>query len=85
MEKINKVQVTIAGQQYTLRSEDPVEHMQKVAREVEEKFNFVRRLFPEYSLNKQAMLTAFQLADEKIKVEEEYNQFLEEADLTDEK
>ncbi|MEG1501319.1 MAG: cell division protein ZapA, partial [Clostridiales bacterium] len=73
----NKMRVNVCGQLYNLRSEDSQEHLQRVADLVENKIEELRKHFADYSLNKLIMLAILQLADEKIKLEEDHEHLLQ--------
>jgi cell division protein ZapA (FtsZ GTPase activity inhibitor) len=56
------VQITIRGRQYTVRSDEPEEDIEAVARFVDEKMSEIsRRSFDEYTV---ALLTALNIASE---------------------
>ncbi len=80
MKEMNKLKVGIGGYEYTLKSEDSPEHLLKIASKVEEKISLIQNNFPEYSVSRISLLAALQLADELIKLEEDYTQLLDETE-----
>ena len=69
MEK-NKVKVLINGTEYTLVTSEPAEYVQKVAIRVDRKFKEIKRNHPALTNNMVAILTAINMTDEYIKMEE---------------
>ncbi len=80
MQEMNKLKVGIGGYEYTLKSEDAPEHLHKIAAKVEDKISLIQKHFPDYSLNRVFLLAALQLADELIKLEEDYTGLLDETE-----
>lgn len=80
MGEMNKLKVTIGGYEYTLKSQDSQEHLLRISSKVEEKVRLIQENFPEYSLSRISLLAALQLADELLKMEDEYTQLLEETE-----
>lgn len=73
--------VNINGNPYKLRSEDSLSHLQTVAGLVDDKIQTIKKQYPYYSLNRMAVLAALQLADEYLKLKDEYDQLLKEMDM----
>lgn len=69
MEK-SKVKVLINGAEYTLVTQESPEYVQKVAVRVDRKFKDIRREHPALTNNMVAILTAINMTDENIKLEE---------------
>jgi cell division protein ZapA len=76
----NTLKVSLGGYEYTLKSEDSPAHLNAVAQRVDAKIHAVKEHFPKYPFPKTALLTALQLADELLKLEEEYRQLMELAE-----
>lgn len=60
----NKVRVAICGTEYTLRGHAPEEHLQKVAKQVDDMMQKVAAANPNLDTRRVAVLTALNLADE---------------------
>ncbi|ACX51690.1 protein of unknown function DUF710 [Ammonifex degensii KC4] len=73
MSEKNRVEVEIAGEPYVLVSEEPVEHVQKVAQLVHEKIREMRRRNPRLPLNRAVVLAALNIANEYLKLKESYD------------
>lgn len=80
MGETNTLKVKLGNYDYVLKSEDSKEHLLAVSLKVEDKMKTVKRFFPDYATPKVALLVALQLADELLKLEEEYNQLLDAAE-----
>jgi len=72
MEK-NKVKVLINGAEYTLVTSESAEYVQRVAVRVDRKFKEIRRENLALTNNMVAILTAINMTDDYIKMEEEAN------------
>ncbi len=69
MEK-NKVRVIINGSEYTLVTSEPAEYVQKVAIRVDRKLKEIKKEAPQLTNSMAALLTAINLSDEYIKLED---------------
>ena len=78
---MHTIPVVIAGNTYYLAAEDDKSHLQSVAAQVNDLLCELKEKFPEYSNSKLAILTALQLADELLKIREEYAQLQGEVEL----
>ncbi|MBM7582053.1 cell division protein ZapA [Caldicoprobacter guelmensis] len=65
-----KTVVRIGGREYTIRSVESEEYIHKVAIYVDKKMEEIRQRQPNLSTTMLAMLTAINLADEVIKLQE---------------
>jgi len=64
MTEFNPVKVTVAGEEVTIRSEQPAEHSLSVARHVDESIRRIQEQSPMVEVGKAAILAALQIADE---------------------
>lgn len=62
------VKVTVAGEEVTIRSEQPAEHSMSVARHVDESIRRIQEQSPLVDAGKAAILAALQIADELFRV-----------------
>ena len=69
MEK-NKVKVLINNTEYTLVTAEPAEYVQRVAVKVDKKIKEIQSEYPQLTNVMSAMLTAINLSDEYIKLED---------------
>ena len=69
MEK-NKVRVIINGSEYTLVTSEPAEYVQTVAIRVDRKLKEIKKEAPQLTNSMAALLTAINLSDEYIKLED---------------
>ena len=81
MPEENSLFVNINGNPYKLKSEDSLSHLQAVADLVDKKIVEIKKHYPQYSLNRMAVLSSLQLADEYLKLKNEYDQLLKEMDI----
>lgn len=63
----NSIEIIIANQRYTLKSEESPEHLREVAEMVKRKVETVKKKSTTLNLQKVAMLAAFDLASDLIK------------------
>lgn len=63
----NSIDILIANQRYTLKSEETPEHLREVAEMVKRKVESTKKKSPTHSIQKAAMLAAFDLASDLIK------------------
>lgn len=73
----HKIDVNIFGETYTLKSSSNPDYMKKVSKVVDDTMNKVSENKPRISLHQIAVLTALNLADEYLRLEEEYSELLE--------
>jgi cell division protein ZapA len=64
---MESIEITIGGQKYVLRGEDSQEHLREVAEMVRRKVESLRKKTSGLTLQKAAMLAAFDFASESIK------------------
>jgi cell division protein ZapA len=76
--KKNRVQVRIYGEDYTMKSEAAQDYMKRVAFYVDEKMRQVSQGNSRLGLNKLAVLTAVNLADELFRVRKELRELEEQ-------
>jgi cell division protein ZapA len=76
--KKNRVQVRIYGEDYTMKSEAAQDYMKRVAYYVDEKMRQVSQGNSRLGLNKLAVLTAVNLADELFRVRKELRELEEQ-------
>ncbi len=72
-----RIDVSIFGEDYTLKSSSSPEYMKKVAKVVDDTMNKVSESKPRISLHQIAVLAALNLADDYLRLEEEYSELLE--------
>jgi cell division protein ZapA len=58
------VKVVVAGEEVTIRSEQPAEHSRAVAQHVDEAIRRIREAAPTVDVGKASLLAALQIADE---------------------
>lgn len=64
---MNTIDILIGNQRYELKGNESEEHLEEVAQMVRRKVDSLRKKSPSLSLQKAAMLAAFDLASELIK------------------
>lgn len=64
---MNTIDILISNQRYELKGNESTEHLEEVAQMVRRKVDTLRKKTPTLSLQKAAMLAAFDLASELIK------------------
>lgn len=64
---MKSIEINIGGQKYVLRGEEDESHLEEVVEIVRRKVEQLRKKQPSLSLQKAAMLTAFDLASDAIK------------------
>lgn len=67
----NRVNVKIYGEEYTMRSPSSPEYMKRIAHYVDEKMKHIGQANSRLGVNKVAVLTALNLADELFRVRKE--------------
>jgi cell division protein ZapA len=78
MTKKNSVKVTIVGEDFTLRSDDPPEHTMSAAAHVDKTIRSVQNAGAAADPRKAAILAALQITDELMKERGLRDQFAEE-------
>lgn len=78
--KLNRIDVTIAGQNYRIVGEEEKEHLEKISTLVNEKIDYLKHKNNSYSNAKVAVLAALQIADELVKLQEQQEKILNELD-----
>ena len=76
----SRVEVEIYGEYYTLKGQESPEYMMLVAQQVNKKMAEIGQRNSRLALNKLAVLTAINLADELLKLQEQYNNLLQMMD-----
>ncbi len=79
-DQANRVEVEIFGEYYTLKGNEPPEYMVTVAEIVNKKMAEISQRNRKLSTNKVAVLTAVNLVDELLKLQEQYNNLLQMMD-----
>jgi cell division protein ZapA len=74
--EVTVTRVDIFGQEYALRGQASEEHMRLVAALVNEKMQEIAQANPRFDLAKVAVLSAVNIADDYIKLVQEYNELL---------
>jgi cell division protein ZapA len=67
MSRKSSVKVTIVGEEYTIRSDEPAEHTRAVAKYVDEMIRSVMNAGATVESHKAAILAALQITDELFK------------------
>ncbi|AEF94069.1 protein of unknown function DUF710 [Desulfotomaculum nigrificans CO-1-SRB] len=75
-DQANRVEVEIFGEHYTLKGQESPEYMLLVAQHVNKKMYEISQRNNKLSLSKVAVLTAINLADELLKLQQQYNNLL---------
>ncbi len=73
----SRVKVVILGQDYIVRGSCPTEHINELARYVDNVMLETRRRCPNLPINKLAVLASLNVAEELFRVKEEYEGLLE--------
>lgn len=73
---VNKIKAVIYGQDYQIKGKASVEHLRMVAMLVDHKMNEVGEVNPRLDLNRVAVLAAVNVADEYLKLRQEYEELL---------
>lgn len=76
----SRVEVEIFGEHYTLKGHESPEYMLTVAKLVDEKMSEISKRNRQLPMNKVAVLTAVNLADELLRLQEQYNNLLQMMD-----
>jgi cell division protein ZapA len=75
-QEIRVTRVDIFGQEYSLRGQASEEHMRLVAALVDEKMQEIAQANPRFDSAKLAVLSAVNIADEYVRLVQEYNDLL---------
>ena len=78
MAKQATAHVEINGFPYTLKGECSEDQLLRTAKLVDDKMAELKREFPQYPPTKRAVLTALQIAEEFVKLEDAYKELLAE-------
>ncbi|MGB8956513.1 MAG: cell division protein ZapA [Tumebacillaceae bacterium] len=73
---VNKIKAVIYGQDYQIKGKASVEHLRMVAMLVDHKMNEIGEVNPRLDLNRVAVLAAVNVADEYLKLRQEYEELL---------
>ena len=71
-EEINRVEIEICGEAYVLKGTESIEYMKKLAQYVNKMMKDISNRSFKLPLNKVAVLTALNVADEYYKIRKEY-------------
>ncbi|MBU4532036.1 MAG: cell division protein ZapA [Eubacteriales bacterium] len=72
-----RVDVLIAGEKYVLKADLPVEYVQSLAKDVDDRIDELLTRNARLPLHKAAILTAINLADELAKLQESYDSLVQ--------
>ncbi|GAX90661.1 cell division protein ZapA [Effusibacillus lacus] len=72
----NRIRVDIYGHEYQLRGRASVQHMRLVAGLVDDKMREIAQSNPRLDLNRLAVLAAVNIADEYLRLRQEYEELL---------
>lgn len=81
----NKVEVYILDERYVMKGKESPEHMEMLAFQLNKRLRQAQSVNPRLSNMQTVLLTAINLLDELIKLQEEYKGFVELLDETGEK
>ncbi len=70
---MNEVKMEIFSRSYILRGDKPVTHLRRVAREVDYRMKEVSEMAPNMDVTRVAVLTALNLAEEYLEIQERYD------------
>ncbi|MCL6600854.1 cell division protein ZapA [Alicyclobacillus macrosporangiidus] len=76
-ENNHRIRVTICGQEYTLRGPASEAHLREVAQLVDAVMQRVAAANPNLDLRRQAVLAALNIADDLVRLQQEYRELLE--------
>jgi cell division protein ZapA len=74
------IKVTVAGEEVTIRSEQPQEHSRAVADHVDGAIRRIREMSPSIDTGKAAMLAALQVADELFRLKRDVDRGVSKLD-----
>jgi cell division protein ZapA len=75
-DEINKIKAVIYGQDYQIKGKASVDHLRLVAMLVDHKMHEIGDGNPRLDLNRVAVLAAVNVADEYLKLRQEYEELL---------
>lgn len=75
--KKNKVTVEIYGESYAIKGDAEIERIERVAALIDDKMRRTARSNPQLSTTKIAVLAALNIADEFLRLEQDYRQLVE--------
>jgi len=75
-EEVNKIKAVIYGQDYQIKGKASVDHLRLVALLVDHKMQEIGEGNPRLDLNRVAVLAAVNVADEYLKLRQEYEELL---------
>lgn len=75
-EEVNKIKAVIYGQDYQIKGKASVDHLRLVAMLVDHKMQEIGEGNPRLDLNRVAVLAAVNVADEYLKLRQEYEELL---------
>ncbi|HMM21172.1 MAG TPA: cell division protein ZapA [Selenomonadales bacterium] len=75
--KKNKVTVEIYGESYAVKGDAEIEQIERVAALIDERMRRTARSNPRLSTTKIAVLTALNIADEFLRLEQDYRQLVQ--------
>lgn len=84
-EENNRIRVDIYGQEYQLRGKASIEHMRLVAGLVDDKMREIARGNPRLDLNRLSVLAAVNIADEYMRLRQEYEELLKLLERSEER
>ncbi|MFO8059122.1 MAG: cell division protein ZapA [Bacillota bacterium] len=70
---MNEVKMEIFNRTYIVRGDKPVTHLRRVAREVDYRMKEVSEMAPNMDVTRTAVLTALNLAEEYLELQERYD------------
>ena len=74
--KTHRVTLSIGGDVYTLKGEDGPERIREIARFFETRMAQIEKNYPQLTPSKAAVLTGLNLADDYLRLQEDYQQLL---------
>ncbi|MFD2169397.1 cell division protein ZapA [Tumebacillus lipolyticus] len=74
--EMNKIKAVIYGQDYQIKGKAPIEHLRLVSMLVDHKMKEIGEGNPRLDLNRVAVLAAVNVADEYLKLRQEYEELL---------
>ncbi|MCL6517804.1 cell division protein ZapA [Alicyclobacillus sp.] len=73
----HRIRVTISGQEYTLRGPASEDHLREVAQLVDSVMQRIATANPNLDLRRQAVLAALNIADDLVRLQQEYRELLD--------
>ncbi len=75
-DKKTRTSVVIYGEEYNIKGDMTVEHIENLARYVDRKMKQIGGSEPRLSMNKVAVLASLNIAEELFKLQREYNRIM---------